>query len=260
MSLPSFDLKDKVAIVTGSGRGLGKVLALGLAEAGAYVAVCARTATDIEATAEEIRTLGRRALAMPIDVRRSDQVEELVRRTLEEFGAIDILVNNAGGSPPTPSLDMSERFWDAVINGNLKSAFLCSRAVAKVWVEQKRGGVIINLASLAGRPPSPELVAYGAAKAGIINLTASLAVEWAPYGIRVNAIAPGVVETGPPGQPLWGEDFRKTVPMRRIGQPEEIVGTVLYLASDASEYVTGETIFIDGGPRGWIPRWSGVEI
>lgn len=251
MILSKFALTDRVAIVTGSGRGIGKGIALGFAQAGAHVSGCARTVEEIEATADEIRALGRRSLAIRTDVRESEQVDEMVRKTVEEFGRIDILVNNAGGLFVVAVLDMSERAWDAIIRENLKSVFLCSKAVAKVMVEQRKGS-IVNLASMAGRTGSPGMAHYGAAKAGIINLTQSLAAEWAPYKIRVNAIAPGPVWT-PGAATVWPTpELQAQVVSRillgRFGQPEDIAAVAIYLASDASDWVTGQTFDVNGGP------------
>ena len=176
MSSSGFSLHDRVAVVTGSGRGIGKGIALALADAGANVVNTARTVAEIEATAAEIREMGRRSMAVPADVRVSDQIEDVVRKTLDEFGEIDIWVNNAGGSAPRPALDISERAWNTIITENLTSVFLCSKAVARVMVEQRRG-CIINISSVAGLRASPSMCSYGAAKAGVINLTASLAAE-----------------------------------------------------------------------------------
>jgi len=251
MILSKFALTDRVAIVTGSGRGIGKGIALGFAQAGAHVVGCARTVEEIEATADEIRALGRKSLAIRTDVRESEQVDDMVRKTVEEFGRIDILVNNAGGLFVVAVLDMSERAWDAIIRENLKSVFLCSKAVAKVMVEQKKGS-IVNIASMAGRTGSPGMAHYGAAKAGIINLTQSLSAEWAPYKIRVNAIAPGPVWT-PGAAIVWPTpELQAKVVSRillgRFGQPGDIAAAAIYLASDASDWVTGQTFDINGGP------------
>lgn len=247
MSVNQFSLADRVAIVTGSGRGIGKAIALGLADADANVVVAARTVSDIENTALEIEEKGKKALAIPSDVRLSDQVNSLVDKTVKEFGKIDILVNNAGGSFIISTMEMSEGGWDAIIRENLKSVFLCSQAASKVMMAQKKG-TIINIASIAGLSAYIFNAAYGAAKAGIINLTKTMAIDLAKHNIRVNAIAPGYI--GTPGMlQLFGAqpDVVNQIPLTRFGQPEDIVGGVIYLASDASLYVTGETIVIDGG-------------
>jgi NAD(P)-dependent dehydrogenase (short-subunit alcohol dehydrogenase family) len=245
-----FSWTDRVAIVTGAGKGIGKALALVLAQAGADVVVAARTAADIEKTAEEIRALGRRAVPVPTDVQQSEQVANMVKRALEEFQRVDILVNNVGGGPKRPVLQQSERFWDAILRLNLTTTFLCSKAVAEAMIKQGKGS-IINIASTIGRGNMPCFSAYAVSKDGVISLTQRLALEWAPYHIRVNAIAPGFVATE-----MAAEYFRqdpdlreelKRVPLGRAAKPEDIVGAAIYLASDASDYVTGSTITIDGG-------------
>ncbi len=247
---PLFSLIDRVAIVTGSGRGIGKAIALGLAEAGADVVVLARTAADVEKTAEEVRALGRKALALPTDVRVTDQISAMVETTLKEFGHIDILVNNAGAAFLAPTLGLSEGGWDALIRENLKTPFLCSKAAAPAMIKQG-GGRIINISSTEGVRSAATTAAYAAAKAGVINLTRSLAVEWAQYHIRVNVICPGFIEN--PGLPeaLQGntglQEKLSRVPLKRMGRQEDIVGGVIYLASDASDYVTGANVIIDGG-------------
>jgi NAD(P)-dependent dehydrogenase (short-subunit alcohol dehydrogenase family) len=247
MSLNHFSLEDKVAIVTGAGRGIGKAIALGLADAGAAVVVAARTASDIENTAAEIEKKGKKALAVPTDVRLIDQVNNLVNRTVKEFGKIDILVNNAGGSFNVPTMDLSEGGWDAIVRENLKSVFLCSQTAAKVMMNQKRGA-IVNIASIAGLGAYNFNASYGAAKAGVISLTKTMAVDLAKYNVRVNAIAPGFIATEGIMQ-LFGAhpEAAKQIPLARLGNPEDIVGGAIYLASDASLYVTGATLVIDGG-------------
>lgn len=247
MNKTPFDLSGKVAIVTGASAGLGKSMALGLARAGADVAVCARTVEKIEAAAAEIRTTGARALAVATDVRDAGQIDHMLEKTLEAFGKVDILVNNAGGHFEKTPLELSERGWDAVIKENLTSVFLFSQAVAKIMRNQKRGS-IINNSSVAGLGSYSINASYGAAKAGIISLTKTLAKELAPYNVRVNVIAPGLMatETVKPFYNSRSEMLSK-VPMGRYGEPEEMVGPAVFLASDASSYVTGSTIVVDGG-------------
>lgn len=255
MNLLIFDLTDKVAIVTGSSRGIGKAIALGLAGAGAHVVVAARTTADVETSAAEIRALSRKALALPTDVRDSEQVAKMVEKTMEEFGRIDILVNNAGGVFPVSPLEMSEGAWDAIIRENLKSVFLCSKAVGKIMVEQKKGS-IINISSMAALRGYVMNVSYGAAKAGIISLTMGLAVELAPHQVRVNAIVPGAIDTPgvmqQPDYPKIRQERLEMIPMGRLGKPEDIAGAAIYLASDASSYTTGASILIDGGLINWV--------
>lgn len=252
MILSKFELTDKVVIVTGSGRGIGKGIALGMAEAGADVVTCARTVEEIEATAAEIKAMGRKALAVPTDVRMSDQVDNLMQKAVAEFGRIDILVSNAGGLFTVPLLEMSEGAWDSIIRENLKSVFLCGKAAAKVMVEQKKG-VVINIASMFGREASPLVANYGASKAGIINLSLSMAVEWAQYNIRVNAIAPGPIWT--PGAPrLWPTPEAKAeaeaqILRGRFGTPEDIAAVVVFLASDAADWITGTCFEVNGGEK-----------
>jgi len=251
MILDKFSLAGRVAIVTGSGRGIGKGIALAFAEAGADVVVLARTLSEIEETASEIRAMGKRALAIPTDVRRPDQVTDLVNKTVEEFGRVDVLVNNAGGTFVAPLLSVSEDGWDAIMRENLKSCFLCSKAVAEVMVNQQ-SGCVINITSYAAKRGCAGLAPYAAAKAGMISLTQTSAAEWAPYGIRVNAISCGIVLTESMLKNIYPTpesqaEAAKSILMRRLGQPEDIALAALYLASDASSWVTGETFYINGG-------------
>lgn len=250
MVLSSFSLTGRVAIVTGAGRGIGKAIALGFADAGADLVVAARTAGDIEATAGEIAGKGRQALAVPTDVRQSDQVDNLVGKAVAQFGRIDILVNNAGGYFVASTTELSEGGWDAIIRENLKSVFLCSKAAAKAMMEQKKGS-IINIASVVGFRAYSSNAAYAAAKAGIVSFTKTLAADLAPHNIRVNAIAPGFIATPGSLQLLEVDEGLKAmvdrIPLGRLGQPEEVAQGVIYLASDASSYVTGQTVLIDGG-------------
>ena len=248
-----FELEGKVAIVTGGGRGIGRAIALGLAQAQCDVVVAARTEADIEAVCDEVRKKGRKALAVPTDVRKEEEVKDLVQRTVEEWGRMDALVNNAGGSFVVESLAMSEGGFDAIIRENLKSTFLCSREAGKVMRQQKKG-VIVSIASIAGIRAYPLCVAYGAAKAGIINLTQTLALDLAPYEVRVNAIAPGFMATEGFLKLLGGEGPNKetspitqNIPLGRLGDPGDIAGLVVYLISDAASYITGQTIVVDGG-------------
>ncbi len=254
MMLSRFALTDKVAIVTGSGRGIGKGIALAFAEVGADVVVDDLTVAESEPTAAEIRLLGRKALAIAADVRQGDQVANMVNKTMEEFGRIDVLVNNAGGASPISFLELSEGDWDAIFTENLKTVFLCTKAVGKIMVEQRKGS-IINIASVVGLGPRPPQPAYGAAKAGVINLTQTLGLDWGPYHVRVNAIAPGWIQT--PGLAVVAEEVDeeerqrriKAVPLGRPGTPSDVAEAAIFLASDASEWITGETLVVQGGPK-----------
>ncbi len=245
-------LKGKVAIVTGSGQGIGKAIALTFAKAGADLVISDINSTTARSTADAIDNLGRQTLMVPVDVCDRNQIDNMVNKTLEKFKAIDILVNNAGGGYPTvPLIEMAEEDWDRVVTFNLKSTFLCCKAVGKVMVPRRRGN-IVNLASMAALGPLPLGANYSAAKAGVKNLTETLAVELAPFNIRVNALAPGVIET-PLTTELFGkrpelkEQRLKNIPLKRLGKPEDIANVALFLASDASGYITGQTILINGG-------------
>ena len=246
-----FSLRGKVALVTGGSRGIGKATALGFARAGADVVVASRTLPDLEEVAEEIRGLGVKSLAVAAHIGKLEQVNDLVSKVTGEFGRIDILVNNAGTTPAAiPAIDVDERFWDAIMNLNLKGLFFLSQAVAKVMKEHG-GGKIINVASLAGLKPESNVGTYAVSKAGVIMVTKVMALEWAQYNIRVNAIAPGYVRTRLAESlftvlPGYEGVLLERTPLGRIADPDEMVGAMIYLASDASSFVTGETITADG--------------
>lgn len=247
-----FDLTDKVAIVTGGGTGIGRGIAMEFAKAGAHVIVASRRPDVLEKVAAEIEKMGRRSLVVQTDVIQAEQVDNLVKQTLDKFGMIDILVNNAGGAAAWPLEKMSPRGWDTILAINLKGTFLCSQAVGKVMVEQKKGK-IINISSVAGLRASPWSAHYGAAKAGVISLTKSLAALWAEYNISVNCIAPGLIDTEAvrPALDLQTpekmQEQIKAIPLRRLGRPEDIAYTAVFLASPASSFITGQTIVVDGG-------------
>lgn len=254
MTIPDFSLAGKVAVVPGSKRGIGKAIALGFAEAGADVVVSTRVLKDeehdLETVAEDIRRLGRRSLAVQADTTRKADVDNMVKRVMDEFGAIDILFNNAAVMVRKPLFEHSEEEWDSVIDTDLKGYYLCCQAVGKVMVARKRGN-IINMSSMSAVKASPTRGAYNVAKAGVSMLTRVLALELAGYNIRVNAIAPGGVKTER-NRDLWSDpDSLKRVeswaPMKRLAEPDEMVGVALFLASDASSYMTGQTVIVDGG-------------
>lgn len=250
MAIPEFSLEGKVAIVTGGSRGIGRSIALGFAEAGADVAVASRTVADLEKVAREIEALGRRALVIPANVSVKADVDNMVAKAIERFDTIDILVNNAAMNIMRPLVELREDGWDKVMNVCLKGYFLCSQAVAKVMIEKKSGN-IINIASTGAAKAAVGLGAYGIAKAGVVMLTQLLAVELAHYNVRVNAIGPSLVRTGF-SEPMWSNPdglraLEATIPLGRIAEPEDIMSVALFLASDASGYVTGQTLYVDGG-------------
>jgi gluconate 5-dehydrogenase len=254
MAKSVFDITDQVAIVTGGGKGIGKALAFGLADAGCHVVVCARELEPLEKAAEEIRAKGRRSLAISMDHRKPEAVQEMVNQVVDEFGRIDILVNNAGGQGFLCDMEnLSPGGWDAVINVNLKGVFLCTKYVGEVMIKQG-GGKIVNITSVAGRDGTPGSLYYGTAKAAITNFSQGLAVEWAKYNIRVNCVGPGPVKTETAMEltfstPEIVEKVTSGVALGRFAEPEEIVGPVIFFASDASSYVTGQTLYVDGGPK-----------
>jgi len=252
MTKPDFSLNGKVALITGGSRGIGKATALGFARAGADVAIASRKLPDLEQVADEIRGLGRKALPVAVHVARLEEIKSLVQTVNKEFGRIDILVNNAGTSPAlSPMLDLEERLWDSIMNLNLKGVIFLSQAVARIMKEHD-GGTIINVASIAGFRHEPNVGVYSISKSAIVMATKIMGEEWAKYNIRVNAIAPGHIHTRLGDSifeavPEYKKEFLDRIPMRRIGDPDEIVGAMIYLASDASSYVTGTTIVVDGG-------------
>jgi len=254
--LSMFDLKGEKAIVTGGGQGLGREMALALAEAGADVAVVQRRVEVSEKVAEEIRKLGRDSFAMKVDVSKAEDVKNMVEAAKDRFGKIDILINNAGIDHHVSAEELSEEDWDRMIDINLKGVFLGSQMVGREMIKQRKGS-IINIASMCAFivvRPQPQL-SYDVSKAGIVQLTRCLAMEWAKYNIRVNAIAPGYIKTPLLARNLGpgkiGEEWLKLTPMGRLGEPYELKGLALFLASKASSFVTGTTIHIDGGYTCW---------
>jgi len=247
--LDRFRLDGQVAIVTGSGRGIGAATALAYADAGADVAVSARSVDQIEATAEAVRKRGRRALAIPCDVLESDQREKLVEATLSEFGRVDILVNNAGGWPPKPTLQTSAKEFEDCFRFNVTTAFEMSKLVVPKIAQTAGRGAVVNISSVAGRWNSAGFAAYGTAKNALSFLTRNLAQDFAPK-VRVNAIAVGSIKTDALGTILNDEleaAMVKMTPMGRLGEVEDIAACALYLASPAASYVTGEIYGVNGG-------------
>jgi len=252
--MSQFELKDKVAIITGGGSGIGESIALEFARVGAKVVVGSRKQENLDKVAEEIKSMGRESLAIATDIRVPEQVDNLIKQTVDRFGKLDILVNNAGASFIVKTEELSPNGWDTIININLKGTFLCSVAAAKVMIPQK-SGKIINISSVAGINGSPSMSHYGAAKAGVINFTKTLAVEWAPHNINVNCIAPGMIETeGVRTQGVLTDnavgDTAGRTPLQLPGQPEDIAYCALFLASEASDHISGETMVVKGVSRG----------
>ena len=250
MIMDKFKLTDQVAIITGAGRGVGKGIALAFAEAGADIVCTSRTLEQIEAKAVEIRRRGRRVLVLPADVRDAEQVENMVKKTVEEFGRLDILVNNAGTSFFSQLTETSQKGFEAILRENLTSCFLCSKTAAKVMIEQRRGN-IINISSRAGQQGTLGVGPYGAAKAGMNNLTETLAWELAPYNIRVNCLCLGPVLTEI-NHDLFMEDPERGLGgllIKRFGLPEDVGAFCVFLASEASSWITGKVYEIDGGLR-----------
>jgi NAD(P)-dependent dehydrogenase (short-subunit alcohol dehydrogenase family) len=251
MSTKLFSLKGKVALVTGASRGIGRAIAIGFAEAGADVAVAARSEGDLETLAKEVDSLGRKALVLPTDVRDRDAIQSMFDKTVEAFGRLDILVNNAGGSNfMAPVVGLRPDGWDKLRTLNLDSVFHCTQIGAQKLLEAG-GGSIIQIASVAGIQGAQGLSPYSAAKAGVIMFSQAVAKELAGSNVRVNSIAPGWIDT-PLNEWMTSDEgtlreAEKMIPMGRIGKAEEIVGGAIYLASDASSFVTGTTLVIDGG-------------
>jgi 7-alpha-hydroxysteroid dehydrogenase len=250
MILDRFKLTDKVAIVTGAGRGIGQGIAWAFAEAGADVAVGARSADQLAETVAGIEKRGRRGLAVPTDVLENEDLDALVQETLDRFGRIDVLVNNAGGSPPREALKTSQAFFERAIHFNTTQAFLLTQKVVPHMVRTAGGGAIVNIGSRAGSMPQKAFVAYGTAKAALIYMTKLLAQEWAPK-VRVNVIAVGGVATSALEVVITDANLKRTfeekTPMGRIGEVEDIAACALYLASPASSWVTGKVFEVDGG-------------
>ncbi len=252
MVLPSMRVDRKAALVSGAGSGLGRAIAIALAEAGADCAVTElpEKMEALEPVCAEIRACGRKAVALPLRLPEMAGIDSAVRGAIDGLGRIDILVNNAGVNIPRPALDVSEEDWDRVLDTNLKGVFFLAQRTAR-FMKEHGGGRIINMASVNGVVGYYKRAAYCSSKAGVVNLTRVLAIEWAPLGITVNAVGPTFVIT-PLTQSTWDdpvmrEDLLKRIPLGRVGVPEDIVGAVVFLASPAASLITGHTLLVDGG-------------
>ncbi|MCD7035530.1 glucose 1-dehydrogenase [Metabacillus sp. GX 13764] len=251
MVLPSFQLSGKIALITGGGRGIGRALAIGFAEAGADVILLSRTAKDLEEVKGQVEALGRKAFIYQTDVTVREEVAEAIRSAKAEAGSIDILVNNAGMNIRSKAMDVTDEEWRQIMDTNLTSAFIVSQEIGKVMKEQGTGGRMINIASVAGHLALRTGVVYGATKAAMIQMTKILAFEWGKYDINVNAIGPWYFETPLTEKLLQDEEYVKDIlavtPLKRIGQLPELVGPAVFLASDAASYISGQTLYVDGG-------------
>lgn len=254
MSLTLFDLSGKVAMVTGSTRGLGEITAKALAKAGADIAICGRNKDDLKRVSTEIKKLGKNAASVYLDVTSADSIQLGVDQIFEHFDKIDILVNNAGINYRVPVLEFPEDAWDSIIDTNLKGYFLVAKAVVPQMIERGYGKVI-NMSSIMGTVALPNLLAYAASKGGVDQMTKVMAIEWAKQGVRVNAIGPTYFETDLVAQlrndPERFNFINDRTPMGRWGYPNELEGIVIFLAAPASDFITGQTIYIDGGWTSW---------
>jgi|APSaa5957512622_1039677.scaffolds.fasta_scaffold24055_2 NAD(P)-dependent dehydrogenase (short-subunit alcohol dehydrogenase family) len=244
-----FSLKNRVAIITGGSKGLGKEAAKALAKAGAYTVLVSRNQKEADDSAQEISQWGPESIGIQTDITQQENIETMVKATINHFGQIDILVNNAGIISRKFVLDIDVDDWSNILNTNVVAAHMCTKAVGQHMMERKSGN-IINMASICASIVVPDRGAYAVSKAGLVQLTKHLAVELASHGIRCNAVCPSSIETDLHRQMIAKGakyDFIDWTPMKRFGKPEEIGGAVVYLASDASSYVTGTTIYIDGG-------------
>jgi NAD(P)-dependent dehydrogenase (short-subunit alcohol dehydrogenase family) len=250
-SLKMFELEGKTAIVTGASRGIGKAVAMGFAKAGANLVLVSRNPSALEGVAREVEKTGRKSLKIPADIGNPKDISKVVESTLKVFPRIDILLNNAGISPIlSRAEEVKLNEWEEIIRVNLTGTFLLCQAVGKVMIQQE-GGKIINMVSVGAVVGFPRQVGYCATKGGILQLTKVLAIEWTRYNIQVNAIGPAYLETeltdGMRKSKIISENLIRRTPMGRFGQPEEVIGAAIFLASDASSYVTGQTLFVDGG-------------
>ena len=254
MEFPRQDVQGKVAIVMGASRNIGRAIALGLGSAGADVVVASRSSGDLESVAEELRAMGRKALVCTMDATKQKEVQSMAEAAVSEFGRIDILVNNAGINVNKAALDMTEEDWDIVLDTNLKSYFLASQAVGRFMVKQQKGK-IINISSTFGLVGFEKRSAYAASKGGVGQLTKVLAIEWGPYNVNVNAIAPTATRTTINEELFkneqWQQWMLERLPVKRFCQTTDLVGSAVFLASDSSDMVTGITLPVDGGWTAW---------
>ena len=263
MNTCQISLEGKVALVSGGSRGIGEASALALADAGADVVVASRKLPDLERVAEKIRAKGVRSMALVAHVGKTEDSKNLVEQVMDKFGRIDILVNNAGTNPYHGLLLEAEEWaWDTTFNVNLRGPFFLAQMVAKV-MKQQGGGSMINTASVASFRPG-DLNIYCVTKAAYVMLTELMAKEWGQWGIRVNALAPGIIKTRLSEilwkEPAMGERAAQSLPLLRLGEPEDVADVVVFLASDLARYVTGVTIAVDGGQLLGIPGYKGVEV
>lgn len=245
-----FNLSGKVAIVTGTSRGLGQYFARALAKAGADLVITSRELSRLTEFKQEIESLGRKALAVQLDVLSQSDIENMVQTTIKEYGKIDILVNNAGLNIRKPTIEVTQRDWDTVLDTNLKGSFFCAQAVAKEMIKRNYGR-IINVGSCTCVFGMEGIAAYTASRGAILSMTRSLAAEWGKFGITVNVLAPGWFKTAQNAvlyeDKKWVNYITERIPLNRPGRPNDLDGTVVFLASDACEYITGQIILVDGG-------------
>lgn len=256
-TLDLFRLDGKTAIVTGGGRGLGQYMAEALSDAGANVVICSRKVEPLEEVRDEIIARGGKAVALACDVTEPEEVEKVVQAAVEEFGSVEVLVNNSGATWGAPAVEMPLEKFDQVLRVNVRGTFLMSQAVGRHMIERGSGGSIINISSVAGLvggdPKYMQTIGYNSSKGAVISMTRDLATSWAPHNINVNAIAPGWFPTRMSGGLIerFEEEMLEDIPLHRFGNPEDLKGVVVFLASSAASYMTGQTVVVDGGATAW---------